>query len=67
MIVLIEDTGDRLVFTNVTHIEEKSKPSVLGGPRKVINLFSGNQVLMGGDDIDLSTTKLTILPNAEKE
>jgi hypothetical protein len=67
MIVLIEDGGSRMVFDNVTRIEEESKPSVFGGDRKVVNLYSVDQVLMGGDDIDLMTSKITILPNAEKE
>jgi hypothetical protein len=68
MIVLIEDSGSQMVFANVTHIEEKSKPSIFDdGTRKVVNLYSGETMLMGGDDIDLMTVKLTVLPNAEKE
>jgi hypothetical protein len=67
MIVLIEQGHDRMVFDNVTHIEEKTKPSVFGGVRTAVNLFSGEKMLMGGDDIDLTTTRITVLPNAEKE
>jgi hypothetical protein len=67
MIVLFEQGSDRIVFDNVTHIEEKTKPSIMGGTRKVVNLYSGETILMGGDDIDLMSIKLTILPNAERE
>jgi hypothetical protein len=68
LIVLVEESGSQMIFANVTHIEEKSKPSIFNdGTRKVVNLYSGEQVLMGGDDIDLMSTKLTVLPNPEKE
>ena len=68
MIVLVEQGHDRMIFDNVTHIEEKSKPSIFDdGTRKVVNLYSGEKMLMGGDDIDLMTTRITVLPNAEKE
>jgi hypothetical protein len=67
MIVLIEQGHDRMIFDNVTHIEEKMKPSMFSDHRKVVNLYSGETVLMGGDDIDLMTTRLTVLPNPEKE
>jgi len=68
MIVLFEQGGDRMIFDNVTRIEEKTKPSViLGVERTVVNLYSNETILLGGDDIDLFTTKLTILPNAERE
>lgn len=68
MIVLIEDGGSQMVFANVTHIEEKTKPSIFDdGTRKVVNIYSGETMLMGGDDIDLMTSKLTVLPNAERE
>lgn len=66
MIVVIEQQGERAVFANVTHIEEKTKPSVFEGTRSAINLYSGETILMGGDDIDLTNTILTVLPNAEK-
>jgi hypothetical protein len=65
MIVLFEQGSDRLVFINVTHIEEKTKPSILNGKRTVVNLYSGETMLLNGEDIDLMSTKLTILPNAE--
>jgi hypothetical protein len=67
MIVLIEQGQERMIFDNVTHIEEKRKPSILGGTRSTVNLYSGETVLMGGDDIDLTNHKLSVLPNAEKE
>jgi hypothetical protein len=68
MIVLIESGSERMVFDNVTHIEEKLKPSIFDdGTRKVVNLYSGETMLMGGDDIDLMSTRITVLPNAEKE
>jgi len=68
MIILLESASDRMVFTNVTRIEEMIKPSLFNEDgRKVVNLFSGEKVLAGGDDIDLMTNKLTILPNAEIE
>ena len=42
MIVLVEQARDRMIFDNVTHIEEKSKPSIFDdGTRKVVNLYSG--------------------------
>jgi hypothetical protein len=67
LILLVEQGHDRLVFTNVTHIEESTKPSIFeDGVRKVVNIYSGEQVLMGGDDIDLMSTRITVLPNAEK-
>jgi hypothetical protein len=68
MIVLVEQGHERMVFANVTHIEEKLKSSVFdNGTRKVVNLYSGEKILMGGDDIDLLSTHITVLPNAEKE
>jgi hypothetical protein len=68
MIVLIEEAGSRMVFDNVTRIEESNKPSVFSdGPRKVVHLYSGDTVLMGGDDIDMLSTKITVLPNPERE
>ena len=67
MIVMIEQGSDRLIFDNVTHIEEKRKPSVFNEVRTIVNLYSGEKMLMGGDDIDLVSTKLTVLPNPEKE
>jgi hypothetical protein len=68
VIVLIEEAGSRMIFDNETHNEEKNKPSMFSdGPRKVVNLYSGEKVLMGGDDIDLMSAKMTILPNPERE
>jgi hypothetical protein len=67
MIFLIEQGHDRMLFDNVTHVSETIRPSVLGGTRKVINLYNGDQVLAGGDAIDPMTTKLTLLPYAERE
>ena len=68
MIVLVQQGLDQMVFDNVTHIKEILKPSAFGdGPRAVINICRGETVLMGGDDIDSMTTKVTILPNAERE
>jgi hypothetical protein len=68
MIVLIEEAGSRMIFANVTRIEESSKPSVFSnGDRKVVHLYSGDEVLMGGDDIDMMSTKVTVLPNPEEE
>jgi hypothetical protein len=68
VIVLIEQAGSRMVFDNVTRIEESEKPSMFSdGPRKVVNLYSGDTVLMGGDDIDMLSTNVSVLPNAERE
>ncbi len=63
MIVLLQQGGERAVFDNVTKIEEISKFS----GRKCIHLYHGSEILMGGDDIDLTNTTVTLLPNAEKE
>jgi hypothetical protein len=67
MIILVEQGSDRMVFDNVTHITEKTKPSIISGTRTVVNIYSGETLLMGGDDIELMTTKISILPNAERE
>ena len=77
LIVLIQEGHDRLLFDNVTHIKEETKPSIVGGAyvggeyvdgvRNVINLYCGDKMLMGGDDINPMTTIVTILPYAEKE
>jgi hypothetical protein len=69
MIVLIQSGNDQMVFDNVHRIEERTRPSIFDeNGRKVVNLFDeeGN-VLMGGDDIDSMSTRLTVLPNAERE
>jgi hypothetical protein len=68
MIVLVEQDGARMIFDNVTRIEETNKVSIFDdGYRKVVNLYRVEQVLMGGDDIDLLSSKITVLPNAERE
>jgi hypothetical protein len=68
MIVVIEEAGAQMVFDNVTRIQETVKSSVFSDAgRKVVYLFNGNTPLMGGDDIDPMTSKITVLPNAEKE
>jgi hypothetical protein len=68
MIILFEQGSDRIVFDNVTRIEETTKPSMFDeGGRKIVNLYSGDTALMGGDDIDLMTAKITLLPNPERE
>ena len=68
MNILIEQGSDRMLFTNVTHIAETTKPSLFGdGNRQVVHLYNGAEVLMGGDDIDPMVTKVTVMPYTEKE
>lgn len=66
MIIIMQEGNDRVVFDNVTKIEEIQKPSILGGTRSSINLWSGDEMIEGGDDINLMDTILTPLPNAER-
>jgi hypothetical protein len=67
MIILVKQGTDRMVFDNVTDIKERSKEGMLGGTYQVINLFDGDEILAGGDDINLTGTEIILLPNAEKE
>ena len=65
MIVMIERGGERMVFADVTRIEEKQIPSVVSDTRTVVVLWSGNKLVMGNEKIDLGDTRIIPLPNAE--